>query len=491
MGYDVAIIGGGVVGAAFARALSRYRVDAVLLEREAEVGFGTSKANSGIIHAGWHAPVGSVRGPLEWDGNQLWGPLQAELGFGFRRVGELIVGFDEEHLATLRGLLRQGEERGVTGLEMWDGDRVRREEPNLSDDIVGALWAPTAGVVNPYEAALLLAESAARNGVTIRTGRRVTALEPSAEGWTLETSDGTFRARFVVNAAGRFADEVAAMAGVGEFTITPRKGEEYLLDKRLAGIVGRIVAPCPTQKTKGVLVIPTVDGATMVGPTADDVDDKEDLATSAEGMWRVFEGARRIVPGLSTRDVIASFSGLRPVADTNDFIIGPTAAPGFINAAGIQSPGLTSSPAIAELLLGHLAEAGLELTPREDFVPTLPHPVHVAGLTRAEHARLAAEDPAFARLVCRCEVVTEGEVVDAIRRGAWTLDGVKFRTRAGMGRCQGGFCTWRVMRLLARERGVALEEVTKRGGDSWLVYPRDDGGGDRASGGSPAASAPR
>ena len=474
MRYDVAIIGGGVVGAAFARALSRYRVHAVLLEREAEVGFGTSKANSGIIHAGWHAPAGSVRGPLEWAGNQRWGPLHEELGFAFKRVGELIVAFDDEQLDTLRGLLRQGEERGVTGLEMWDRPRVRHEEPNVTDEVVGALWAPTAAIVHPFEATLLLAESAAHNGVAIHTSRRVTSLEHRGERWAVHTTNGDYDTRFVVNAAGRYSDEVARMAGVGDFTITPRKGEEYMLDKRLAGIVQRVVAPCPTPKTKGVIVIPTVTGATMVGPTADDVHDKEDKATTADGMRRVFAGARRLVPGISAADVIATFAGLRPIADTNDFIIGPTAAPGFINAAGIQSPGLTSSPAIAELLISHLAEAGLALTPRPDFEPRLPHPVHTAELPLAELARLAREDPAFAQVVCRCERVTEAEVVDAIRRGSWTLDGVKFRTRAGMGRCQGGFCTWRVLGLLARERGVPITDVTKRGGDSWVVRDRDD-----------------
>ena len=473
MVYDVVIIGGGVIGSACARALSRYRLDVVLLERSAEIGFGTSKANSGIIHAGTHADPGTVQGPLEWAGNQLWGGLHADLGFGFRRVGELIVAFTDAEIATLRRLERQGRDKGVTGLELWDGERVRRAEPNVSSAIVAALAAPTAAVVNPYEATLLLAESAARNGVAIHTQRPVTALAPDDDAvWRISTPAGAYRARFVLNAAGVHADEIARAAGVGDFEIVPRKGEEYLLDKRLAGLVQRIIFPCPSPTTKGILVIPTVDGTIMVGPTAQDVDSKADTTTTIQGLEAVFSAAQRLVPGISRKDVIASFAGLRPVADTGDFVIGPTQAKGFINAAGIASPGLTAAPAIAELLVEILEAEGLGLHERDDFEPTLPPPVRVADLSLEERARLAATDPAFAHLVCRCELVTEGEVVAAIERGSWTLDGVKFRTRAGMGRCQGGFCTWRVLELLARELGIPIARVTKRGGDSWLVCSR-------------------
>jgi glycerol-3-phosphate dehydrogenase len=473
--YDVAIIGGGVVGTAVARELSRYDLSVVLLERNAEVGFGTSKANSGIIHAGAHAPEGTLKGALEWPGNQGWGVLHDDLGFGFKRVGELVVAREEEQLATLDALFAQGTARGVTGLELWEPERIRAEEPNVSHDVIRALWAPTAGVINPYEAVLLLADNAAHNGVEIATGHKVTSIDSLDDGLLrVGTNLRDIVTRFVVNAAGVYSDDIAELAGVRTFSILPRKGEEYLLDKRLAGIVTRIIFPCPTAITKGILVIPTFDGTIMVGPTADDVDDKENLSTSSAGMDQVFEAASALVPGITKADVIASFAGLRPIADTNDFVIGPTARKGFINVGGIQSPGLTSAPAIAPMVAGILADEGLELRTRDDWEPSLPHPTRFAALSTDEQIRLAAEDPAFAHLVCRCEHVTEAEIVDAIDRGAHTLDGLKFRTRAGMGRCQGGFCTWRCMELLSSRRHIPMTELTKRGPGSWLVIERGD-----------------
>ena len=473
MTYDVAIIGGGVVGTAIARELSRYHLDVALLERDREVGFGTSKANSGIIHGGAHQDPDELRGYYEWEGNQRWGPLHEQLGFGFRRVGELVVAFDDKDVDHLHKLIEHGDQKGVPGQELWDADRVQREEPNTNPDIIAALWVPTAGVIDPYEATLLLAESAQRNGVALLTEHWVTDLSQDDEGlWTITTSAGEVGARFVINAAGVFSDTIAKMAGANGFEILPRKGEEFLLDKRLSGMVERIIFPCPTPTTKGILVIPTVSGTIMVGPTAEDVDDREDTSTSPEGRAHVFESVRRLVPGISEKDMIASFAGLRAISSTKDFVFGPTDRKGFINVAGIQSPGLTSAPALAEDTAKILADEGLTLREKDDFEPTLPHPVHFREMPLEDKIRLAAEDPHFARLVCRCEIVTEAEITDAIQRGSWTLDGVKFRTRAGMGRCQGGFCTWRVMELIAAERGIDITGVTKRGGDSWIVRPR-------------------
>ncbi len=473
--FDVVVVGGGIIGCAIARELTRYRLRVVLVEKECEIGFGTSKSNSGIIHAGHHGSPDTLKGPLEWAGNQHWDRLHKELDFGFERVGELMVAWNGAQVKILEHYLRRGRERGVTGLEIWDHNRLRREEPNLNPGILAALHAPTAGVVNPYEVCFSLIDNARRNGLDLQVKNPVLGITPADGGLRLETARGPIETRFVVNAAGLFADSIAAMAGVGDFTIRPRKGEEYMLDNRLRGIVRRIIFPCPTPTSKGVLVIPTFNGTIMVGPTAQRIEDKKDLSTSMEGAEQIFEQIRQVVPGISERDCIAEFAGLRAVADGEDFIIGPTSLKGFINVAGIQSPGLTAAPAIAETVVQILGDEGLTLVPDEEFLASVPKRVVVADLSTDELARLAAENPRYGHICCRCELVTEGEVVDAINAGAETLDGIKFRTRVGMGRCQGGFCTWRCMELLSRELDVPITEVTKRGGDSWIVCARDDG----------------
>ena len=474
MSYDVIIIGGGVVGCAVARELSRSRAEVLLIDKECEVGFGTSKANSGIIHAGHHSDPATVKGRLEWRGNQAWDDLADDLGFGFDRIGELTVAFDEDDLRTLDELEQQGRAKGVTGLRRWDAERVRREEPALSHDIIGALHAPSAGVVNPYEACFSLAENAVQNGVRLVLGQAVLGIERRDDGFDVRTERSTYACRYVVNAAGLFADEIAKMVGIDDLEIRARKGEEYLLDKRLRGYVTRLIFPSPTPTSKGVLVIPTYDGTLMVGPTSH-WSEKDDLSTSAEGAAEVFEKVRRLAPGISERDCIAEFAGLRAVATGEDFILGASAVPGFIQAAGIQSPGLTAAPALAEEVVAELVAQGLTLALDPDFEPRIPAPTRFAEADPERQVQLAQRDPRFARMVCRCEWVTEGEIVEAIERGARTLDGLKFRTRAGMGRCQGGFCSWGCMELLEELADVPIEDVTKRGGDSWVVLPREGG----------------
>lgn len=489
--YDVAIIGGGVVGCAIARELSRYRVRCVLLERFAEVGFGTTKTNSGIIHAGQQTTPGTLKGLLEVRGNAMFDRLQRELGFGFRRCGELVVASNDEELESLKKMKADGEAKGVPGLEMWDAARLRREEPNLSHHLVGALFAPSAGVINPYEFAFALAECAVQNGVEVRVEHEVAAIEARPGGGFTITSVGPgvapgelpVEARFVVNAAGVHADRVAALAGADDFTIRPRRGEEYLLDRRLEGVITRLIFPVPTPASKGILIIPTYDGTIMVGPTAHDQDDRFDVPTTVEGSEEVFSAVRRLCPSLDPRATIAEFAGLRAVSSTGDFLIGPSRVPGFFNVAGIQSPGLTASPAIAVHVTELLGRAGLPLVARDDFEPIVAPPARFAQRTHEERQALVAADPRFGRLVCRCELVTEAEVHQAVDHGARTLDGVKFRNRAGMGRCQGGFCTTRVMRILADRLGVPFHEVTKRGAGSWMVLPMETaGGGDGAAG---------
>jgi glycerol-3-phosphate dehydrogenase len=471
--YDVAIIGGGVIGCAIARELMRYRLQVVLVEKEVEVGFGTSKANSGIIHGGHHASPATLKGRLEWAGNQMWDGLCAELGFGFKRVGELTVALAEEERPILEKLKRQGEEKGVPGLDIWERAQVLQAEPNLTGEVVAALYAPTTAVINPYEACFALIENACLNGLELATNSPVLKLALAGDVWTMSCPDRQFHSRFVINAAGLFADQVAELAGVRNFTIRPRKGEEYLLDKRLAGLVSRVIFPCPTPVSKGILIIPTYDGALMVGPTAQSIQDKHELTTTMAGGELVFAAVKRLAPGISERDCIAEFAGLRAVANDEDFIIGPTARKGFINVAGIQSPGLTAAPAIAEMVRAILQDEGLTLVPRADFVASLPRPIHFATLSTEVQLALTEQNPHYRRMVCRCEYVTEGEILAAIQRGARSLDGLKFRTRAGMGRCQGGFCTTRCMELLARSLGMSMTEVTKRGENSWIVCERE------------------
>ena len=472
--YDVLIIGGGIVGCALARALTRYRLAVVLLEKEVEVGFGTSKANSGIIHGGHHAAPDTLKGTLEWSGNQLWDQMAEELGFGFRRVGELTVALDESQLPVLEKLIRHGTIKQIPGIELWPRERILQIEPNLTPAVIAALYAPTTGVVNPYEAVFRLAESAAGNGCTFLTAAPVTGLAQTGETWLVQTPRQRFATRFVLNAAGLYADQVAELAGVRDFSIHPRKGEEYLLDKRLQGIVNHVIFPCPTPFPKAFWSFPPMTARSWSAP-------RPRRSLSAKTWVPALRAARRsslrcrdIVPGISARDCIAEFAGIRAPADGEDFVIGPTAKRGFINVAGIQSPGLTAAPAIAELVCEILQAEGLKLTPNQRFTPTLPRMARFAELSTAEQMALAAADRRHSRLVCRCEWVTEGEVAAAIEQGARTLDGIKFRTRAGMGRCQGGFCTSRCLHLLAEAQGVPLSEVTKKGGDSWIVCEREE-----------------
>lgn len=486
--YDVAIIGAGVVGGAIARELSRHKLRIVLIEKEADASFGTSKANSGIIHSGFHSHPGSLRLQLEARGNRAFDLLAEELGFPFERTGELIVAFDDRELAVLRSLHIRAKSIKIPHVELLDRKHTLEMEPNLNPSVAGSLYAATTGIVGPYEYCFALVENAARNGVELLPGEKVVSITTlNDHRLHIETSGGIgIEASFIVNAAGVYADEMASLAGLSDFKIHPVKGEEYILDKKTAGLVRHVIFPIPTDKSKGILVIPTVDGPVMLGPTAEDVQSKEDHGTSRAGMERVFENARKLVPSIDSRDVITAFAGLRPVADGNDFIIGRTRVRGFINAAGIQSPGLTASPAIAEMVRDVLLREGLAMKLKSDFDPARkPAPRIREAVERRDFERLreiVSMDPGYRRIVCRCENVTEAEVVDAIRRGHVTLDGIKFASRARSGRCQGGFCTCRIMSILHRETGIPVEAITKKGTGSEIVACRLPKGEDRGPG---------
>ncbi len=472
--YDVIIIGGGIVGCALARELSRYNLRLALLEKEVEVGFGTSKTNSGIIHAGHHSPPDTLKGQFEWSGNQQWADLAQELKFGFKQIGELLIAHKHEDLQYLEDLKKQGDARGVTGLEIWGQKRIRKEEPNLSHTILKALHAPTAAVINPYEACFGLIECARQNGLELFCNHPVLSIKKGKNNFSLETPQKNFTTRIILNAAGLFADCIAAMVEANNFSISPRKGEEYLLDRRLQGIVTHLIFPPPSTTSKGVLIIPTVDGPIMVGPTAEDIDNREDLSTSYSGADKVFAAVLKSCPSISERDTITEFAGLRAVSENNDFIIELSPVINFYNIVGIQSPGLTAAPAIAIYVTEILRDNGLSLVRKQIWKANIDGPPHFAAMSPEEREAAIGEDPAYSRIVCRCELVTEAEVLYAIKHGARTLDGVKFRVRAGMGRCQGGFCTTRIMDLLAQESGVPLTEITKRGSGSEICIPRHD-----------------
>ncbi len=472
--YDVAIVGAGCVGAAIARRLSAYDLRVALLEKCADVGFGVSKANSGIIHAGFHHPTSSLKARLEIRGSLMFEQLQHELGFPFERVGIVAAAFSEEEMKTVEQLYAQGVANGVPRIEVCGRERMMRLEPQLNADTVGGLYAPTGGIIEPYRYVFALVESACKNGVALHTEFEVVSGERGDGAYTIVSASGEqLQARYVINAAGLYADAVSAAFSAEPFEIVPRKGEEFLLDRNASGFPNHVIFPVPARHSKGVLVIPTVEGTMMVGPTAEEVDDKEDRATTEENLERVFSLATQMVPAISRRDIITSFSGLRPTLPGNDFYIGhSTMAPRFVQVAGIQSPGLTASPAIAEHVKDLLKQDGLALTEKRDYDPLLPVSSKVRECSPEELEGLVADDARYGHIVCRCESVSEAEVVEAIRHGHTTLDGIKFYTRTGMGRCQGGFCTYRILKILARETGMPVQAITKRGGESRLLVGR-------------------
>jgi glycerol-3-phosphate dehydrogenase len=475
--YDVAIIGAGVSGAAVARLLSRYRLRVALLERCVDVSFGVSKANSGIIHAGFHHSPSTLKARLEIEGNRAFDALQAELGFPFRRAGIVVAAFSVEEMKTVDHLYEQGLANGAPDIQVVGRDRLLALEPALSRDVVGGLFAPSGGIIEPYRFVFALVESAVANGVRLFTSWEAVAARREGDEWRIRSAAGEeLSARWVVNAAGLRADAVSAMLGAETFTITPRKGEEFILDKGAAGPPSRVIFPVPARTSKGVLVIPTVEGTVMLGPTADEGDDKDDTTTTPENLDRVFRLASQMVPRISKRDIITSFAGLRPTLPGDDFMIELSrAVPCVVHVAGIQSPGLTASPAIAGRVKDLLKTGGLSLVEKAEWVPGIPHTERTRDHAPWELDRLVARDPAYAHLVCRCEGVSEAEVVEAIHKGHTTLDGIKYYTRAGMGRCQGGFCTYRIMRLISRETGVPLQGITKHGPGSELVTGRIGG----------------
>ncbi|MEE1196350.1 MAG: NAD(P)/FAD-dependent oxidoreductase [Lachnospiraceae bacterium] len=469
--YDVIIIGAGVSGAASARELSRYKVKACVIEKEEDVCCGTSKANSAIVHAGYDAAEGSLMAKLNVRGNEMMEELSKELDFPFKRCGSLVICLNESDMPNLQALYERGVANGVKDLRIIGREEVLEMEPNVSDEVVAALYAHTAGIVCPFHMNIAFAENAYANGVEFRFNTEVQEIRKLEEGFELHTGKGIYTAKYVVNAAGVYADVFHNMVSEKKIHITPRRGDYCLLDKSAGKHVSRTIFALPGKYGKGILVTPTVHGNLLVGPTAIDVEDREGTNTTREGLDQVISKSGMSVKNIPMRQVITSFAGLRAHEDGHEFIIEEVEdAKGFIDCAGIESPGLSSAPAIGVMVADILKEK-MGLEEKEDFIATRKGILNPEELTKEERIALIKENPAYGNIICRCEMITEGEIIDAIRRplGARSLDGVKRRTRAGMGRCQSGFCSPRTMEILARECNMSMFDITKSGGDSRIV----------------------
>lgn len=477
--YDVVIIGCGVVGASAAYELARYKLRVAVLEAAADIAAGTTKANSAIIHAGYDPEPGTLMARLNVEGNRLTGEICEKLQVPFKRVGSLVVAFSPEQLPTLRTLYDRGCKNGVPGLRLLSGEEARAMEPGLSEEVCGALLAPSAGIIDPWGFAIAMAETAVRGGVELRRDCPVTGIEDTGAGFVLHTPAGDVAARFVLNAAGVDADRVHEMLEPNDWQTLPSRGEYYLLDKSEHDRVSRVIFQCPGPEGKGVLVAPTIHGNLICGPNAEAVEDRLDLGNTAAGMAEVRAKAARSVPGVEWRQNIRNFAGLRANTTRSDFIIEESKAhPGFIDLAGIKSPGLSSAPAIAKMAAEMLAADGLVLEPDPDFVDKREHIVF-KNLSAEEKNELIRKDPRYGRVVCRCETITEGEIVAALRSPIppRSINGVKRRCNAGMGRCQGGFCGPRVQEIIARELGIDQAEVLLEQAGSTILTGRTKTGG--------------
>ncbi len=468
----IAVIGGGIVGSLIARELVRYDTDVHLFEREIDIGWGVTKANSAIVHGGVHEAVGSPRARFCVEGNELYAALTKELDVPFHRCGAYTVALNKEELSPLKALLAQGKENGIPDLELHDGTTVLAHEPNLNPRVQAGLWSPTVGITEPWTLAIAAVENACANGLTLHLSEEVTKIRMrDGRVCGITTPQGEYPVDAVVNAAGLFADRIAEMVGLSEPTLFPRRGEYILLDKKADGLVNSVIFPTPSNTSKGILVLPTVDGGILLGPTAKDLsrEEKNSRETTPDGMERTINGARRLIPTINLSLVIKTFAGLRPESSKKEFVVGKSEVQGFFQAAAMRSPGLTAAPAVARFLVHEVMASEFALAKKPSFQPLRKGLPRVTELPDEEWDELISKDPRYGRIICQCNRVTEGEIVAAIRRGARSLDGVKFRTRAGFGRCQGGSCTDRILLILARELDISPKEVTLRGNGSHMM----------------------
>ena len=459
--YDVAIIGAGVIGTAIARELSRYNLKIVVLEKETDVCTGTSKANSAIIHAGYDPAENTLMARLNAEGNKMFDTVCGELSVPFKRNGSLVVAFDDEQLVHLETLKQRGVKNGIPGLSILSKEDLLKREPSVNSEAKGALFAETTGIIDPLLLTVSFMENAVMNGVEYFLDFRVESIAKENGNYCIKSPNNSVSAKYVINAAGVFSDKIHEMAAKPAFQINPRRGQYFLLDKAEKKFVSATIFPCPTKMGKGILVASTVHGNTILGPASDDISDREDVGTTDEVLAKTREGAMLLIPKITTRNSIRNFAGMRSETNIDDFIIQEAeGAPNFFDVAGIKSPGLSAAPAIALYVISLLREKGLGLDKKNSFNPVVKRKLF-NELPDAEQAALIKKNPLYGRVICRCETITEGDIVDAIKRpaGAVTMDGVKRRCRAGMGRCQGGFCGPKVQQILARELDKPLEEI--------------------------------
>lgn len=472
--YDVVIIGAGVIGTSIFRELTKYNVKVAMVEKENDVSMGTSKANSAIIHAGYDPKAGTLMAKLNVKGNEMFGDICDELDVPFKRNGSLVLAFDDEELESVKKLYENGNKIGVKGLRILNKEEVKELEENVSDNVLGALYAPTGGIVGVMEYTIALAENGVLNGGKIFLNSEVVKIEKDDTFKITTSQNEVIEGKYIVNAAGIYADAIHNLICKESFKIIPRRGEYFVMDKSQGKLFSHTIFQCPSTLGKGILVTPTVHGNLIVGPNAEDIDDKDSVKTTSEGLDYVIETTKKTTENINFRESIRNFAGLRAIPDTGDFVIGEDKeVKGFVDVAGMKSPGLSAAPAIAIEVVKILQNIGLSNEKNKDFNGNRKR-IIFNELSREEQKELIKKNPSYGKIVCRCENITEGEIIDAIRTsfGSITVDGVKRRCRPGMGRCQGGFCGPRVVEIIAREFNKDYTEVNQEKEGSYILLDR-------------------
>ncbi len=482
--FDIIIIGGGIIGATIARTLSKYKLRILLLEKETDIGMSTSSANSALVHAGYDAVTGTLKAKMNVAASPMWDNFASELNIPFTRSGDYVVAINKKEIARLEDLLERGKKNGVPGLKIITSNELIAKEPLINPDVTAALWAPTGGICDTFAATIAAAENAVMNGVVVKLNTAFQDFlfkENRIVG--VQTNQGDFQCRWAINAAGLYSDVVMHKAGVRpEFNIAPRRGEYFIIDRE--GLeINSILFPVPNDISKGILVAATVHGNALIGPNTEIIDDKTDTSVTSEGLDEIWKGAKKLVPSLNSKHIIAAYAGLRAggnaVCETpgidypNDFVIEiPETVSGFVNLGGIESPGLSSAPAIAEYVVALMKDAGENFIKKTDYQPIRPARPRFSELNREEQKELIQLDPRYGRIICRCEMVTEGEIIAEIHSPipATNYDAIKRRTWLGTGRCQGGFDMPLVVEILSRELGLSPTEITKKGQGSEFLY---------------------